>query len=37
LARALVLDSVLGSASELPAVIGARLISAGTIPRLVDL
>jgi hypothetical protein len=37
LARALVLDSVLGSAAELPAVIGARLISAGTIPRLVDL
>lgn len=37
LARALVLDSVLGSASELPSVIGARLISAGTIPRLVDL
>jgi alkylation response protein AidB-like acyl-CoA dehydrogenase len=37
LARALVLDSVLGSASELPTVIGARLISDGTIPRLVDL
>jgi hypothetical protein len=37
LARALVLDSVLGSATELPEVIGARLISAGTIPRLVDL
>jgi hypothetical protein len=37
LARALVLDSVLGSASELPRVIGAQLISAGTIPRLVDL
>lgn len=37
LARALVLDSVLGSASELPSVIGARLISAGTIPRLVEL
>jgi hypothetical protein len=37
LARALVLDSVLGSAAELPAVIGARLISGGTIPRLVDL
>jgi alkylation response protein AidB-like acyl-CoA dehydrogenase len=37
LARALVLDSVLGSAAELPAVIGAHLISAGTIPRLVDL
>jgi hypothetical protein len=37
LARALVLDSVLGSAGELPSVIGARLISAGTIPRLVEL
>jgi hypothetical protein len=37
LVRALVLDSVLGSAAELPEVIGARLISAGTIPRLVDL
>jgi hypothetical protein len=37
LARALVLDSVLGSATELPAVIGAHLITAGTIPRLVDL
>jgi hypothetical protein len=37
LARALVLDSVLGSATELPEVIGAYLISAGTIPRLVDL
>jgi hypothetical protein len=37
LARALVLDSVLGSARELPTVIGAHLISAGTIPRLVDL
>src|ERR1700735_5116271 len=37
LARALVLDSVLGSASELPTVIGARLIFDGTIPRLVDL
>jgi Acyl-CoA dehydrogenase, C-terminal domain len=37
LARALVLDSVLGSAAELPTVIGAHLISAGTIPRLVDL
>ncbi len=37
LARALVLDSVLGSATELPAAIGARLISAGTIPRLVNL
>ena len=37
LARALVLDSVLGSAAELPTVIGAHLVSAGTIPRLVDL
>jgi hypothetical protein len=37
LARALVLDSVLGSATELPTVIGAHLISSGTIPRLVDL
>ena len=37
LVRALVLDSVLGSATELPTVIGARLISAGMIPRLVDL
>ncbi len=37
LARALVLDSVLGSAAELPAAIGAHLISAGMIPRLVDL
>jgi Acyl-CoA dehydrogenase, C-terminal domain len=37
LVRALVLDSVLGSATELPTVIGAHLISAGTIPRLVDL
>jgi alkylation response protein AidB-like acyl-CoA dehydrogenase len=37
LARALVLDSILGSATELPAAIGAHLISAGTIPRLVEL
>jgi Acyl-CoA dehydrogenase, C-terminal domain len=37
LARALVLDSVLGSATELPKVIGAQLISSGKIPRLVDL
>ena len=37
MARALVLDSVLGSATELPAAIGARLISAGSIPRLVEL
>jgi hypothetical protein len=32
-----VLDSVLGSAAELPKVIGAHLISAGSVPRLVDL
>jgi acyl-CoA dehydrogenase-like protein len=37
MARALVLDSVLGSATELPRAIGAHLNSAGTIPRLVDL
>jgi hypothetical protein len=37
LTRALVLDSVLGSATQLPEVIGAHLLSAGTIPRLVDL
>ena len=37
LARALVLDTVLGSTTELPAAIGAHLASAGTIPRLVDL
>jgi len=37
LARALVLDSVLGSAAELPSAIGRYLISAKTIPRLVDL
>ncbi|MDT5401294.1 MAG: hypothetical protein QOK33_4525 [Mycobacterium sp.] len=37
MARALVLDSVLGSATELPTAIGARLISAGSIPRLVEL
>jgi hypothetical protein len=37
LARALVLDTVLGSAAELPAAIGAQLASAGTIPRLVEL
>jgi hypothetical protein len=37
LARALVLDTVLGSATELPATIGARLLATGTIPRLVDL
>jgi alkylation response protein AidB-like acyl-CoA dehydrogenase len=37
LVRALVLDTVLGSAAELPAAIGAHLASAGTIPRLVEL
>jgi hypothetical protein len=37
LARALVLDSVLGSAAELPTAIGAHLISARTVPRLVEL
>ncbi|HEV7854017.1 MAG TPA: acyl-CoA dehydrogenase family protein [Mycobacterium sp.] len=37
MARALVLDSVLGSAAELPREIGAHLNSVGTIPRLVDL
>jgi alkylation response protein AidB-like acyl-CoA dehydrogenase len=37
LARALVLDSVLGSSAELPRAIGAQLISLGTIPRLVEL
>jgi hypothetical protein len=37
LARALLLDTVLGSAAELPAAIGAHLASAGTIPRLVEL
>jgi hypothetical protein len=37
LARVLVLDSVLGSARELPKAIGAHLISARSIPRLVDL
>ncbi|WP_432246495.1 acyl-CoA dehydrogenase family protein [Mycolicibacterium sp. ELW1] len=37
LARALVLDTVLGSAAELPASIGAQLVSAGSIPRLVEL
>jgi hypothetical protein len=37
LARALVLDKLLGSASELPAQIGARLTAAGTLPRLADL
>jgi hypothetical protein len=37
LARALVLDSVLGSATELRSAIGARLVAAQTIPRLVEL
>jgi Acyl-CoA dehydrogenase, C-terminal domain len=37
LARALVLDSVLGSAPELRRAIGQQLVSAGTIPRLVEL
>jgi len=37
LARALVLDSVLGSAAEQPSVIGRYLLGAKTIPRLVEL
>jgi alkylation response protein AidB-like acyl-CoA dehydrogenase len=37
LARALVLDSVLGSAIELRRAIGAYAISTGNIPRLVEL
>jgi hypothetical protein len=37
LARALVLDSVLGSATQLRSAIGARLVAAQTIPRLVEL
>jgi len=37
LARALVLDKLLGSATDLPAQIGARLASAGALPRLADL
>ena len=37
LARALVLDSVLGSAPELRRAIGQQLVSTGTIPRLVEL
>ena len=37
LARATVLDQVLGSAAELPGMIGARLVSAGAVPRLVQL
>jgi Acyl-CoA dehydrogenase, C-terminal domain len=37
LARALVLDRLLGSAAELPAQIGARLAAAGGVPRLAEL
>jgi hypothetical protein len=37
LARALVLDSVLGSAAELPKAIGAHVMMVGTLPRLVEL
>jgi acyl-CoA dehydrogenase-like protein len=37
LARALVLDSLLGSAIELRRAIGQELVSVGTIPRLVEL
>jgi acyl-CoA dehydrogenase-like protein len=37
LARALVLDRLLGSAAELPAVIGSRLTAAGHLPRLAEL
>jgi hypothetical protein len=37
LARALVLDSLLGSTTELRRAIGRQLVSAGTIPRLVEL
>jgi alkylation response protein AidB-like acyl-CoA dehydrogenase len=37
LARTLVLDSVLGSTTELRRAIGQRLVSAGTVPRLVEL
>ncbi|MGB9227751.1 acyl-CoA dehydrogenase family protein [Mycobacterium sp.] len=37
LARALVLDSILGSTAELHRVIGQQLVSTGTIPRLVEL
>jgi Acyl-CoA dehydrogenase, C-terminal domain len=37
LARALVLDRLLGSAAELPAEIGARLAAAGRVPRLAEL
>ena len=37
LARALVLDSVLDSAAEMPRAIGRYLVRAKTIPRLVEL
>ncbi|MGB7144739.1 MAG: hypothetical protein WBD85_13965, partial [Mycobacterium sp.] len=37
LARALVLDSLLGSTTELRRAIGRQLVSARTIPRLVEL
>jgi hypothetical protein len=37
LARALLLDRLLGSAAELPAEIGARLVAAGDVPRLAEL
>jgi hypothetical protein len=37
LARALVLDALLGSTTELRRAIGQQLVSAGTIPRLVEL
>ena len=37
LTRALVLDSLLGSAGELPRVIGTYLAAGDTVPRLVDL
>ena len=37
LARALVLDSILGSTAELCRAIGQQLVSAGAIPRLVEL
>ena len=37
LARAMVLDRVLGSAAELPTEIGAELAAAGAIPRLAEL
>jgi hypothetical protein len=37
LARALVLDSILGSTTELRRAIGQQLVSAGAIPRLVEL